>query len=88
MSELSWTEFQPAGGLKSQAHRTNVTWLELTIAFQYETGYSIVGSAATLDEQVSCFRAALSKLLTKADIKKTANVNPPIVRPSNQGSEY
>ena len=83
---LSWTPFQLTGGLKSQTHRRNVTWLELTIAFQFETGYSTVGSAATLDEQVSCFRAAFAKLLTKADIKNGKRKTLTALH-SSQGSE-
>lgn len=66
---ISWTGLQPTAGIKSQAHRKNVTWLELTVALQYDTGYTIAGTAAILDEQASCFRAAFSKLLNKAEIK-------------------
>ena len=36
--------------------------MEMTIAFQLQTGYNVISSKADLDNQVSCFRTAFTKL--------------------------
>ena len=36
--------------------------MEVSIAFQLQTGYNVISSKADLDNQVSCFRAAFTKL--------------------------
>jgi hypothetical protein len=45
-----------------------VTWIELTLAFQLHTGYNILGKNTDLAEQVQCFRAAFVKVMQRSSI--------------------
>jgi hypothetical protein len=63
ISETCWTDLATEKGIKSAKLGHNASWIELTIAFQYQTGHSIIAKKASLDEQVDCFKAAFTRLL-------------------------
>lgn len=67
LSTLFWTYMQPTGGKKQRDHGGNVTLAELTIAFQNDTGYNICSKNTYFDTQVSCFTAACTKVMCKAE---------------------
>jgi hypothetical protein len=63
INETSWTELVTDKGIKNAKLDHNVTWIELAIAFQYQTGHNIISRKASLDEQTDCFRAAFTRLM-------------------------
>ena len=54
--------------------QTTVSWIELTLAFQFQTGYDIIGATTPITEQRACFKAAFAKLVrTASTTGKTGN---------------
>ena len=69
-----WSDKSPDHNKRSD--NTQSTWIEMTLAFQLQTGYNILGEDADLKEQSECFRAAFVKVMQKSSIHIDGNKMP------------
>ena len=63
---LKWTNTATAKATTKIKLPTTVSWVELTLAFQYQTGYDIINTTTPIIEQRACFKAAFAKLIRTA----------------------
>jgi hypothetical protein len=63
ISTQRWTDIALERGIRNSKLHQNATWMELALAFQLQSGHSILSSKTDLDNQTRCFRVAFARLL-------------------------